>query len=132
MEPQSLNLSDFNPRILLDGEEVAVSFGGREVWRLHWSDVVEVAIWKDECSGGQPLCLGLRTHAMKPGEYFGVNDSATGFQEALDEIDRRFDAAYSHKWREAVFPPMATQWAVVYGSPSGRAECAQVVWPEAA
>lgn len=132
MEPQSLNLNDFNPRIDLDGEEVAVSFGGREVWRLHWCDVVEVAIWKDECAAGQPLCLGLRTHSMKPGEYYGVNDSAIGFQDALSEIDRRFEAAYSHKWREAVFPPMATQWAVVYGSPTGRAECAAVIWPEAA
>lgn len=133
MEPQSLNsLGDFDPRIILDGEEIAVSFCGREVWRIHWADVVEVAIWKDECAGGQPLCLGLRTLTMKPGEYYGVNDSTIDFQLALEEIDRRFDAAYSKKWREAVFPPMATQWAVVYGSPSGRAERADVIWPEAA
>lgn len=132
METHPLNLSDFNPRIVLDGEEIAVSFGGREVWRLHWADVVEVAIWKEESSAGQPLCLGLRTLQMKPGQYYGVNDGATGFDLALQEIDRRFDAAYSIKWREAVFPPMATQWAVVYGSPSGRAERADVIWPEAA
>ncbi|MBK7403536.1 MAG: hypothetical protein IPJ41_02595 [Phycisphaerales bacterium] len=133
MDEQSLNsLADFNPRILLAGEEIAVSFGGREAWRVFWADVVEVAIWKDECSSGQPLCFGLRTRDMRAGQYLGVNDSAIGFADALAEIDRRFDSAYSLKWQEAVFPPMATQWAVVYGSPSGRAERADVLWPEAA
>ncbi len=50
----------------------------------------------------------------------------------LEEIDRRFNSAYTFHWREAVFPPMATQWAVVYGEPTGRAERADVIWPEAA
>ncbi len=127
-----MNLIDFNPGIILDGEEIAVSFGGREVWRIHWGDVVEIVIWRDEQGGGDGLCFGLRTLTMKPGEYLGVNDGATGFAEALEEIDRRFESAYTMKWQEAVFPPMATQWAVVYGVPTGRAERAEVIWPEAA
>ncbi len=123
---------DFNPRIILDGDELAVSFGGNEVWRLHWADVVEIAIWRDELTAGGSLCVGLRTREMKPGEYLGVNDSAEQFDLVLEEIDRRFDSAYSMKWQEAVFPPMATQWAVVYGEATGGAERANVVWPEAA
>lgn len=127
-----MNLADFNPRIDLEGDEISVSFGGREVWRVHWADVVELAIWRDDAAGAGPLCFGLRTRDMKPGEYLGVNESATGFAEALGAIDRYFDSAYSLKWQEAVFPPMATQWAVVYGQPTGRAERAEVIWPEAA
>ena len=127
-----MSLCDFNPRIVLDGDEIAVAFGGREVWRLHWGDVVEVAVWHDDSMGSGPLCFGLRTRTMKPGEYFGVNESADGFADAVEEIDRRFDSAYTHNWRDAVFPPMATQWAVVYGEPTGRAERAEVIWPEAA
>jgi hypothetical protein len=124
-------MMNFNPRIVLEPEHIAVSFGGREVWRLPWEDIVEVAIWRDEVCGGA-LCLGLRTAGMRPGEYLGLSDAAEGFGEALEEIDRRFDNAYALKWREAVFPPMATQWAVVYGEATGRAERASVVWPEAA
>lgn len=123
---------NFNPRVVLEGDEVAVSFGGREVWRVCWDDVVEVVIWRDETVGGGALCFGVRTLTMTAGEYLGVNDGADGFGEALEEIDRRFDSAYSRKWQEAVFPPMATQWAVVYGEATGRAERASVVWPEAA
>ena len=69
---------------------------------------------------------------MKPGEYLGVSESADGFATVLEEIDRRFDNAYAMKWQGAVFPPMATQWTVVYGQATGRAELANVVWPEAA
>ncbi|MCC7387785.1 MAG: hypothetical protein IT431_03355 [Phycisphaerales bacterium] len=127
-----MNLGDFNPRILLEGDQIAVSFGGHEVWRVHWPDVVELVIWRDDTVGAGPLCFGLRTREMKPGEYLGVNEAALGFAEALSEIDRWFDSAYSRKWHEAVFPPMATQWAVVYGEPTGRAERAEVIWPEAA
>lgn len=125
-------MRSFNPRIILDGEELAVSFGGHEAWRLHWGDVVEVAIWREDLSGGGSLCVGLRIATMRPGEYLGVNDSAEGFEAVLEEVDRRFDSAFSMKWREAVFPPMATQWAVVYGQATGGAERANVVWPEAA
>lgn len=127
-----MNLADFNPRITLDGDELGVSFGGREVWRVHWADVVELVIWRDDTAAGGPLCFGVRTRDMKPGEYLGVNEGAIGFDEALREIDRWFDSAYSRKWHEAVFPPMATQWAVVYGEATGRAERAEVIWPEAA
>jgi hypothetical protein len=127
-----MNLSDFNPRVTLEGDEIAVAFGGGEVWRLHWDEVVEVVIWHDETAGSGPLCFGLRTHTMKPGEYLGLNESALGFVQALEEIDRRFDSAFTRNWRDAVFPPMATQWAVVYGEPTGRAERAEVIWPEAA
>lgn len=123
---------EFNPRIIIDGEQLAVSFGGHEVWRVYWDEVCEVAIWRDELTAGGALCVGIRTRDMKPGEYFGVNDGADHFQDVLDEIDRRFDSAYSRKWQEAVFPPMATQWAVVYGQATGGAERANVVWPEAA
>lgn len=123
---------NFNPRIILDGEELAVSFGGHEVWRLRWDDVVEVAIWREDASGGGSLCVGLRVATMKPGEYLGVSESADGFATVLEEIDRRFDNAYAMKWQGAVFPPMATQWTVVYGQATGRAELANVVWPEAA
>lgn len=127
-----MNLSDFNPRLVLEDGQVAVSFGGREAWRLHWDEVVEVVIWLDETAGSGPLCFGLRTRQMKPGEYLGVNEGASGFAQALEEIDRRFESAYTRNWRDAVFPPMATQWAVVYGEPTGRAERAEVIWPEAA
>ncbi len=127
-----MNLSNFNPSIALDGEEIAVSFGGGEVWRIHWADVVEIAIWRDEQVAGDGLCIGLRTRTMKPGAYLGVNDEAAGFADALAEIDRRFDSAYTFHWHEAVFPPMATQWAVVYGEATGVAERAEVIWPEAA
>lgn len=123
---------DFNPRILIEEEQLAVIFGGHEAWRVRWDDVVEVAIWREDLTGGGALCIGLRTLCMKPGEYLGVNDSAEHFDLVLEEIDRRFDSAYSRKWQEAVFPPMATQWAVVYGQATGRAELANVVWPEAA
>lgn len=133
MEQQpAINLGGFNPRVLLHAEEISVSFGSREVWRIDWADVVEVAIWRDESAASGSLCFGLRTRTMKSGEYLGVSDGATGFAEALEEIDRRFDSAYTRNWCDAVFPPMATQWAVVYGEPTGRAERADVIWPEAA
>lgn len=122
----------FNPRVVLENEEIAVTFGGREVWRLSWLDVEELAVWKDETAAEQPLCFGLRSRSMPPGEYLGVSDLASGFEEALEEIDRRFDGAYSIRWKEAVFPPMATQWACVFGTASGRPEHAKVLWPEAA
>jgi hypothetical protein len=128
----SMNLDDFNPRIALDGEDIAVGFGDHEVWRIAWAAVVEIAIWRDDSAANDGLCFGLRTLTMKPGEYMGVADGAKGFADALEEIDRRFDGAYTFHWKDAVFPPMATQWAVVYGEPTGRAERAEVIWPEAA
>ncbi len=125
-------LEDFEPRVSLEGQEVVARFAGRESWRICWDDVVEVVIWKDEPCATGPLCFGLRTHHMKPGQYLGCSDTTIGFETVLDEIDRRFDSAFSRKWTDAVFPPMATQWMVVWGEPTGRAEQADVIWPEAA
>jgi len=128
----TLGLENFEAQLTFENDEIVAHFAGREVWRMHWADVDEIIIWRDESCSAGPLCFGLRTRNMKPGQYLGCNDATNGFDEALDEIDRHFENAYSRQWKDAVFPPMATQWMVIWGEPTGRAERAEVLWPEAA
>src|SRR5205814_6642605 len=74
---------------LFDGGMERVYAGSQKVlWRLRWSAVKEIAVWKDDLFGYDCICVGFRI-AEEP-NYFWVDEEMPGWQSLWEELAKQF------------------------------------------
>jgi hypothetical protein len=81
-------------------------------WRIRWSDITEIAMWKVDCVVIDMLCLGFRIEGST--SYYCCDEHADGWQELQPHLLRRYNFKIEDWWNIIVLPPLEEKFAVVW------------------
>jgi hypothetical protein len=95
-------------RIVLDADSVGVD--GQ--WTVRWSDIREIAAWKDDLFGYDIICMGFRTGNHN--EYFKADEEQEGWNALRAEVESRYGAR--GWWEKVAYPAFARNWTVLWRS----------------
>jgi hypothetical protein len=103
-------------RIQVEDEAVCVieNRSGAVVWRIPWSEVKEIAAWKEDLFGYDLICLGFRT--IDDPEYCSCHEDQPGWDALNAAIETHFGVRNEDWWPSVAFPAFRRNWTTLWGT----------------
>lgn len=102
---------------------------GQTEFDIVWDNVRGIAAFKQDIFVHDLICVAFRTDGSP--YYCHVSEDDAGYEELVQEIERRFPDHNPEWWRKVAFPPCQYCWTVIWGDASRVItcpRCGQAVW----
>src|SRR5688572_9314442 len=88
------------------------------LWQCEWNEVREIVAWKEDVFAYDLICIGLRI-SNEP-NYLRVHEEADGWEELIEELERRYGVGMGDWWTQVAFPAFKENWTVLWSGVSGK------------
>lgn len=107
-----------NSIIVTETELLLQNARGELQWRIFWSDVKEIAAWKDDVFSYDTICLGFRTTDKL--DYFWCDEEGEGWKAPTAFLKTKFGVEWDAWFDKVAFPAFQKNFATLWGTPIPR------------